>query len=484
MFEAIFSNPMTGVFGIIIVVALIIWLIASRYRVAKPNEAFVITGPGGNSNRKAIEAGTGASSAGQKVVRGGGAFIVPLIQQLSVVDLSSHRIEVYVDGAYNQKGIKLNAKGVAIVKVGGTDEAIRAAAQRFVAQQESIESFTKEVLTGSLRSIIGSMDVDKIVSDRAEFAKQVAETSESSLSGQGLIIDTFQIQEIQDAEDGTYLRDLGRPEQALIRQTAEIAEAQSRKAAEQAKAQADQAIAEAQRDLALKKAEIQTITDKAAAEAANAGPLESANQQRLLVTEQQKVAEQDAVLREKQLSAEVRKPADARRYQIETEAAAQQQATLLAADAEKARRMALAEATKAEGEAEAAAALAKGQAEAEVLDKKAAAYRNYGDAAVLEMALRALPEMAAEIAAPMGSIEKLTVVSTDGASDLSKKVASTAAEVPQLLKDLAGIDLVDMLQSFNESRKQAPAAPPAPLPPAKPAKAKKQPAPEVIEPAE
>ncbi|MDR1767258.1 MAG: flotillin family protein, partial [Propionibacteriaceae bacterium] len=372
----------------------------------------------------------------------------PLIQQLSVVDLSSHRIEVYVDGAYNQKGIKLNAKGVAIVKVGGTDEAIRAAAQRFVAQQTSIESFTKEVLTGSLRSIIGSMDVDKIVSDRAEFAKQVAETSESSLSGQGLIIDTFQIQEVQDAEDGTYLRDLGRPEQAMIRQRAEIAEAESRRAAEQAKAQADQAIAEAQRDLALKRAEIQSLTDKAAAEAANAGPLEAANQQRMLVTEQQKVAEQDAILREKQLAAEVRKPADAQRYAVETKAAADQQAAILAAGAEKARRLALADATRAEGEAQAAATLATGEAEASVLQKKADAYRNYGEAAVLEMALRALPEMAHEVAAPMGNIDNLTVVSTDGASELSRRVAQTAAEVPQLLKDLSGIDLVELLKSF------------------------------------
>jgi flotillin len=472
MFEAIFGNPATGIVGIVIVVALIIWLIASRYRVAKPNEAFVITGPGGSDGRKAIEAGTGASSAGQRVVRGGGAFIVPLIQQLSVVDLSSHRIEVAVDGAYNQKGIKLNAKGVAIVKVGGTDEAIRAAAQRFVAQQESIESFTKEVLTGSLRSIIGSMDVDKIVSDRAEFAKQVAETSESSLSGQGLIIDTFQIQEIQDSDDGSYLRDLGRPEQALIRQRAEIAEAGSRKAAEQAKAQADQAIAEAQRDLALKRAEIQSITDRASAEAANAGPLEQANQQRMLVTEQQKVAEQDAILREKQLTAEVRKPADARRYQIETEAAAQQQATILAADGEKASRVALAQALRAEGEAQAAAALAKGEADAEVLDKKAAAYRNYNDAAVLEMAFRALPEMAKQIATPMAAIDKLTVISTDGASDLSKQIATTTAEVPALLKDLAGIDLVELLQGFTSGRNKPaglPAAKPAPAPKAAPA---------------
>lgn len=490
-----FDNPIIGFIGILLAIVLVIWLIASRYRVAKPNEAFVITGRGGKRTIDPVTGQTTADLSGQKVVRGGGAFIIPLVQQLSVLDLSSHRIEVSVGGAYNAKGIKLNVHGVAIVKVGATDEAVRAAAQRFNAQQDAVEEFCREVLTGSLRSIIGAMDVDKIISDRAAFAHRVAEASEADLSGQGLMIDTFQIQDIADSEGGTYLRDLGRPEAALIRQTADIAEAAARQQSEQARATAEQAIAAAQRDLALKKAGIQAETDKASAEAANAGPLEQAAQQQRLVSAQQEVATQQAVLTERQLDATVRRQADAKRYEAETIAAAQKASALLAADArryqtendaaaaktaallkaeaEKAARIAAAEALRAEGEAEAAATvatgtaaadierakgeahaaavLATGTAEADVLDKKADAYSRYNQAAVLDMLVKVLPEVAHEVAAPMAAIDQMTVISTDGASDLTKKATTVMSELPVLIKQLTGMDITELLTNYTGS---------------------------------
>lgn len=494
------GSPVVGIIGILVVALLVIWLIASRYRVAKPNEAFVITGRGG---KRTIDPETGQTTvdlSGQKVVRGGGAFIIPLIQQLSVIDLSSHRIEVGVGGAYNAKGIKLNVHGVAIVKVGGTDEAIRAAAQRFNAQQGAVEEFCREVLTGSLRSIIGAMDVDKIISDRAAFAHKVAEAAESDLAGQGLMIDTFQIQDIADSEGGTYLRDLGRPEAARIRQTADIAEAEARQQSEQAKAAAEQAIAVAQRDLSLKQAAILAETDRAAAEAANAGPLEQTAQQQRLVSAQQEVATQQAVLTERQLDATVRRQADAKRYetetlaaaqkaaslldadakryQTETKAAAEKAAAILAADAQKAARIAAAEALRAEGEAEAAAkvatgtaqaeveraqgearataTLATGGAEAEVLDKKAEAYSRYNQAAVLDMLVHVLPQVAHEVAAPMSAIDQLTVISTDGASDLTKKATTVMTELPAVVKQLTGLDLNELIASYVNSAETKP----------------------------
>ena len=401
---------------------------------------------------------------GKKVVRGGGAFIIPLIQQLSVLDLSSHRIEVGVGGAYNAKGIKLNVHGVAIVKVGATDEAVRAAAQRFSAQQDSVEGFCREVLTGSLRSIIGAMEVDKIISDRAAFAHKVAAAAESDLAGQGLMIDTFQIQDIADSEGGTYLRDLGRPEAARIRQQADVAEAEARQLSEQAKATAEQAIAVAQRDLALKRASIQSETDKAAAEAANAGPLEQTAQQQRLVSAQQEVATQQAVLTERQLDATVRRQADAKRYETETVAAAQKAAALLAADArryetetkaaaEKAARLAAADAVRAEGEAQGAATLATGTAEADVLNKKAEAYSRYNEAAVLDMMVKVLPQVAHEVAAPMSAIDQMTVISTDGASDLTKKATTVMSELPGVVKQLTGVDLTELISGYTAKSK-------------------------------
>ncbi|MEN0072160.1 MAG: SPFH domain-containing protein, partial [Propionicimonas sp.] len=358
--------------------------------------------------------------------------------------------------------------------------------------QDAVEGFCREVLTGSLRSIIGAMDVDKIISDRAAFADQVAEAAEADLSGQGLMIDTFQIQDIADSEGGTYLRDLGRPEAARIRQTADIAEAEARQRSEQAKATAEQAIAAAQRDLALKRAAIQSETDRAAAEAANAGPLEQTAQQQRLVAAQQEVATQQAVLTERQLDGTVRRQADAKRYETETLAAAEKAAALLAADAtryqtetkaeadkaaailaaeaQKAARIAAAEALRTEGEAEAAArvatgtaaadveraqgdaraaaTLATGSAEADVLDKKAEAYGRYNQAAVLDMLVTVLPQIAHEVSAPMAAIDQLTVISTDGASDLTKKATTVMTELPAVVKQLTGVDLGDLVASY------------------------------------
>ena len=138
-------------------------------------------------------------------------------------DLSSRHIPVAVRGAVTLRGVKAHLEGVAIVKVGGSEDSIRAAAQRFLMQQDGIVGFTQEVLSGALRAIVGRMSVEDIIRDRAAFAGQVAEEAEASLSGQGLVLDAFQIQDI--STEGSYLEDLGRPEAARAKQEADIAEA-------------------------------------------------------------------------------------------------------------------------------------------------------------------------------------------------------------------------------------------------------------------
>ena len=204
---------------------------------------------------------------------------------------------------------------------------------------------------------------------------------------------------------------------------------------------------------------------------------------------QQEVATQQAVLTERQLDATVRRQADARRYEAETLAAAQKASALLAADAkryetetkaaaekaaallaaeaQKAARIASAEALRAEGEAEgaaqlatgtaaanveraqgeahAAATLATGTAETDVLGKKAEAYSRYNQAAVLDMMVRVLPQIAHEVASPMSAIDQMTVISTDGATDLTKKATSVMAELPGLIKQLTGVDLAELV---------------------------------------
>jgi flotillin len=190
------------------------------------------------------------------------------------------------------------------------------------------------------------------------------------------------------------------------------------------------------------------------------------------------VAQRNAELKERQLDTEVRKPADAARYKVEQEAEAAKNAAILRAEAEKnaailraqaqrtatveaahadadqarltgegdlARRAALAQAVQREGEGEAAAVLARGQAEAEAMRLKAEAFNKYGEAAVLEMLVKMLPEVVEAAAKPMAGIDKMTVISTDGASAVTKNVAATVAQGLQLGTDLTGVDFSALL---------------------------------------
>lgn len=492
----LFSPTTIAIAGLVVLVLLIAWFIVSRYKVAGPNEAFIVTGRKGKEVRNPETGEISTDLSGQRVVMGGGIFVIPFVQRLHILDLSSRRISVQIRGAVSGQGIKINLEGVALVKVGGNEDSIRAAAQRFLSQQGEVETFTQETLAGSLRSIVGGLTVEQIIRDRAAFAQRVADESENSLTGQGLVLDTFQIQDITD--DGTYLADLGRPEAARIGQIASIAEAKAKQEAEQARLDAEQLIAVRNRELQLKESEIKAETDAAAAKAAASGPLAQADRDQAILEEQEKVAVKQAALKDRQLDTEVRKPADAERYRQETEAQARRTSEILRAEAdkaaaiaaaeadaeksrltgegdrsrraalaeaeaiegarkgeaEKARRTAEAEATRAEGDAKAAAILATGQAEAEAMNKKADAFARYNEAAVLQMLVEALPEVAEKISAPMGSIDKLTVVSTDGASQITRSVANNLVQTLDLIRTTTGVDLTKAVSRFAEGSQE------------------------------
>jgi flotillin len=291
------------------------------------------------------------------------------------------------------------------------------------------------------------------------------------------------------------LQDLGRPEAARVLKAAAIAEAQARQTAETERMKAEEAIAESARNLALKQAAVQAEIDAAKARSAAAGPLAEAERQQAILSEQGKVAERNAELKERQLNTEVRKPADAARYKTEQEAEAarnaavfradaERQATIAAAqaqaeqarlvgegerarraalaeanaiegakqgEAEQRRRTAIADAVEREGTAEASAILARGQAEAEAMQAKAEAFNQYGEAAVLDLLVRVLPQVVEKAAAPMSAIDKITVISTDGANALTKSVAANVAQGLQLGTDLTGIDLTALLRRLGSA---------------------------------
>ncbi|MFD5494336.1 flotillin family protein [Streptomyces sp. NPDC001812] len=471
------SPVLIAVVGVVVLLVLLGLVVVTRYKVAGPSEAFIVTGRRGKQSTDPETGRVFTDNSGQKVVVGGGVFVVPFVQQKFTLELSSRHIPIAVRGAVTLRGVKANLEGVAIVKVGGTEDSIRAAAQRFLDQQDGIVGFTQEVLSGALRSIVGRMSVEDIIRDRAAFAGQVAEEAEASLSGQGLVLDAFQIQDI--TTEGSYLEDLGRPEAARAKQEADIAEAVARRASEQARLKAEEEIAIAQRTFALKQAEIKAETDEAVARANAAGPLAEAAREQEVLQEQEKVATRQAALTDRELDTKVRKPADAARYQAEQEAEARRIASVKEAEAaaerarltgegEKAHRAALADAVRLEGDAEAAAISAKGAAEADAMHKKADAFERYGDAAVLQMLVEVLPQVVGKAAEPLAAVDKLTVISTDGAGQLPRTVADNVAQGMELLSSTTGVDLGELLQGIT--RRGTPTVPaPAERAPADPA---------------
>jgi len=327
-----------------------------------------------------------------------------------------------------------------------------------------------------LRAIVGRLSVEEIIKDRAAFAREVAEEAESSLTNQGLVVDTFQLQDIQT--EGSYLTDLGRPEAARAEKEAAIAEAIAKREAEEARIKAEEQVAVAGRELSLRQASIQAETDAAQAEAEAAGPIAKASRDQEVIAAQEKVASRQAELKERQLDIDIRKPADAQRYAVVQEAEARKTASVLDAEAnrsaailagearrtvaiaaaeataeenrlvgtgERQRREELAKAVEIEGNADASAILARGHAEAEAMAKKADAYEQYGDAALIDMLAHILPDVVREASAPIGQIDKLTVVSTEGASSLVQTVADNVNQGMQLSSDVLGVNIADLL---------------------------------------
>ena len=436
-----------GGIGVIVIVVLIAIIVILRsYKIASPSEALIITGRNASGN-----------SGSGRIVIGGRAVVYPVVQKAFILSLSSRQIAVEIDGI-SMNGIALRLHGVAQVKVGGTEDDVRKAAQRFLDQQDQIEPYSTEILSGTLRAVVGTLTVEQIIQDRASFAAQVQEESAHSMNNQGLVIDTFQISAVED--EGSYLRDWGRPQAAEVAKNAAIAEANASRASsveealqteETQKQQAltDQAIAEQQQQLALRRAGLKEEADQRQASADNAGPLSAAAEKQKLLERDRVVAKEAAELRTEQLDAEVRRPADAERYRQQAEADARAYEIEAQGRAEAAaelhRRSKDAEAIRLEGEAQADSIKARGAAEAGALQAQAEAYKKFNDAAVLSKVLEVLPNIAGELVAPYANIKDLSIVSTDGESKLANSVSNNLAQVLEVVRGTTGIDLGDLV---------------------------------------
>ncbi len=465
------------IIGVVVLLVLIVLIVLLRgIKVAKPDEAIIVT-----SRQKALKSGqVETENAGQRVVFGSRVFVKPIVEAYFKLSLRSRQLNVQAT-AQTRDAITIRVNAVAVVKVGGSESMVRAAAQRFLNQQDQIETSTEEVLSGSVRSIVGQLTVTEIITNRSALQGQVLEAVRESLDVQGLTIDTLQIKEIDD--DNGYIKDLGRAEAARVKQVAEIAESVSRQASEEARIAADQAVAESQRKLDLRNAEIQKETDKARAEAAAAAPLAEAIAQQEVVAQQEVTAGKRVGLRKQELDAEIRAVADAEAYAIAKNAEANATAAVANANAdrdarrssaeaieaegiaernrrrsaaeavevegiaEKNRRIAASEALQAEGEAEAVAIRVRGNAEAEATKLKAEALAERAGDLLRQQIIDQLPEIVRAASEPLSSIGTMTVISSDGTGteQVGQNVASQLTTVTQILKDLVGIDLGDIV---------------------------------------
>jgi flotillin len=290
------------------------------YRVPAPDEAMLISG------------GTrGMKDQPFRVVTGHGAFVTPFFRKVRYLTLAMREAEV-AETCVTKQGISLNVRAVIAFKVGNDSESIVNAGQRFLSDQDQMSVLTGRIFAGHLRSIIGSMTVEEIVTERQKLATEVLDGSKAEMVSIGLTVDSLQIQSIDDMGAG-YIAAMAAPNNAAIQRQAKIAQA----AADQASAEAVQASARKQaefaRQTAVVQAQYKAEIDKAQAEAAQAGPLAQAGAQRAVIAAQTELAQHQADLRQQQLVSEVIKPAQAEAEKVKILAVADAERTRIAAEA-------------------------------------------------------------------------------------------------------------------------------------------------------
>jgi flotillin len=290
------------------------------YRVPAPDEAMLISG-----GRR------GMNDAPFRVVTGHGAFVTPFVRKVRYLTLSMQEAEV-AETCVTHQGISLNVRAVIAFKVGYDAESIVNAGQRFLSDQDQMSVLTGRIFAGHLRSIIGSMTVEEIVTERQKLATEVLDGSKTEMATIGLTVDSLQIQSIDDMGAG-YIAAMAAPNNAAIQRQAKIAQA----AADQAAAEAQQASirnqAEFARQTSVVQAQYKAQIDKAQAEAAQAGPLAQAEAQQAVIATQAKLAQQQAELRQQQLVSEVIRPAEAEAQKVKILAIADAERTRIAAEA-------------------------------------------------------------------------------------------------------------------------------------------------------
>ena len=273
------------------------------YKVPAPDQAMLISG-----------GQRGQGGAPFRVVTGHGKFVTPGFRKVRFLTLAMCEAEV-AETCVTRQGIALTVRAVIAFKVGNDTESIVNAGQRFLSDQNQMSILTGRIFAGHLRSIIGSMTVEEIVTERQKLASEVLDTSKAEMGKIGLIVDSLQIQSIDDMGSG-YIDAMSAPHKAAIQRQAQIAQAQAVQTAAEAQQEAQRKQAEYTRHTAVVQAQYKAEVDRAQAEAAQAGPLASAEAQREVLAAQTELAQRQAELRQQQLVSEVVRPAEAEAERI------------------------------------------------------------------------------------------------------------------------------------------------------------------------
>jgi flotillin len=454
----------------VLVVALLSSFMASLYRKAGPHEALIVYG-----------------FRGTRIVKGHGTVIFPMVEMSHQLSLELMSFDVApTQDLYTKQGVAVTVEAVAQIKVKSDLESIQTAAEQFLTKSlEQRESLIRLVMEGHLRGIIGQLTVEQIVKEPEMVGERMRSTCAEDMTKMGLEVVSFTIKEVRDKNE--YIVNMGRPDVARIKRDADVASAEAdrdtaikraeaMRASAIAKAQADQERvlaetlsqakqAEAQRDLDIKRANYLETVKKQQAQADKAYEIQTNVMQQQVVAEavrieqierEQQIKVQDAEIqrREKELIATVLKQAEVERQRI-----------AVLADAEKGRLTAEAEghaaATRTQGEAEAEIIFKKGDAEARAMNVKAEAFQEYNQAAVIDKLLTGLPDIVRALAAPLSSVDKITIVSTGnggstGMHKLTGDLTEIAAQVPALVEALSGMPMSDLLSKVRKIGDKAP----------------------------
>jgi flotillin len=290
------------------------------YRVPAPDEALLISG--GNRGRNGTPF---------RVVTGHGAYVMPTFRKARFLTLAMNEAEVQ-ETCVTGQGISVNVRAVIAFKVGNDEESIVNAGQRFLSDQDQMSILTGRIFAGHLRSIVGSMTVEEIVTERQKLATEVLDGSKAEMAKIGLIVDSLQIQSIDDMGTG-YIDAMAAPHVSAIQRQAQVAQAQANQASAEAQQESQRKQAEYARQTAVVQAQYKAEVDKAQAEASQAGPLAQAHAQRAVIAAQTELAQHQADLRQQQLVSEIVKPAQAEAERVRILAIADAERTRIQAEA-------------------------------------------------------------------------------------------------------------------------------------------------------